>query len=200
VGSITACSVNPRFKSFCAPWRECLIKCDFGGCAGLNWISGRGICHSLSSKYKIFNFETASALCCIVSEISAVWQSVMLKIRFTFEVSKSTVFITDEERRNCDLNGYRLLTICTCHINGQSVNGTSAPQRTFHIAVNSRMLVSNALGNMRKEASLTYYNSISVDDGLRKTRKKRTAGLQAILRSSTARHSTRITLPSLSPC
>jgi hypothetical protein len=52
------------------------------------------------------------------------------------------------------------------------------------------MLVNNALGNMRKEASLTYYNSISVDDGLRKTTKKRTAGLQAILRSRTARQST----------
>jgi len=50
------------------------------------------------------------------------------------------------------------------------------------------MLVNNTLGNMRKEASLKYYNSISVDDGMRKTMKKRTAGLQAILRSSTARH------------
>jgi hypothetical protein len=91
------------------------------------------------------------------------------------------------------------VTVCTCHVNGQSVNGTAAPQRSFHIAVNSRMLVNNALGNMRKEASLSYYNSISVDDGLRKTTKKRTTGLQAILLSSTGRHSTRITLPSLSP-
>jgi len=47
---------------------------------------------------------------------------------------------------------------------------------------------------MRKEASLSYYNSISVYDGLRKTTIKRTAGLQAILRSSTASHSTRITV------
>jgi hypothetical protein len=89
----------------------------------------------------------------------------MLKIRFTFEVSKSSVFITDEERRNCGLNGYRLQTRCMCHINGQSVNGTSAPQRTFRIAVNSRMLVNNALGSMRMEASLTYLTGFLMTTG-----------------------------------
>ena len=86
------------------------VKCDFSDYSGRNWISGRGICENLRSKWKNFTFEISSALYCIVSEISPEWLSVMLIIRFTLVVSKSSVFVTDEKVTNCELHRYGLIT------------------------------------------------------------------------------------------